>query len=153
MKKGLPWVCSLRTRTSSGSDPFPGPAERRVDELLHPVVVEAADRQAGDTFLPAQVGQVFGERVPASEFGVAVGADDQDPTEATAPDQVHQSLESRPSGPMQVVEDQQHRATLAFLGEPVGEAVEQGQGVGGPAGGIFAQLGGEAGQHPAAQFE
>ena len=72
-----------------------------------------------------QVGEDAGERRPAADLGVAIGAEDQHGRRARAAQHEAEQEERRPVGPVQVVEHQHERAVLGQAREHVVDGGEQ----------------------------
>ena len=96
------------------------------DQARGGVPVEPGQRDPLDEPVAPQVGERAGERVPAAELGLAVGADDHDPGRAGVAQHVGEQPQRRQVGPVQVVEREQHRPAGRF-GEGGGDGLEQAQ--------------------------
>ena len=86
---------------------------------------EAAELEAGEAVVAAEVGEHLGEGVGAGKVALAVGADDEHGGGPPVPKQVAQHEQGRLVGPVQVVEDEQHRARLGGQVEQLGHTLEE----------------------------
>ncbi len=93
-------------------------ARRGGDERLDLLGGEPGQREALDPGRPAQVGEQLAQRMGPVQVGVAVGADDQDPTGLLGPEEVAQEEQRGLARPVQVVEDQHEAVGLCGGGEP-----------------------------------
>ena len=87
-----------------------GGVRRRAGELGHLGGVEAAQRDPRERPVALEVGEDLGQRVVLVELGVAVGAEQQRGAEARRAHEVAAEQQRGAVGPVQVVDDRQHRA-------------------------------------------
>ncbi len=122
-------------------------------ERHHVGVVEAFEREcAHPGRLAVQGAQGLGEGMGDREFGIAVGAENEQPCRGRVGRYVAQQLEARLVGPVQVVEDQDDRVLFARRVEEVDhgavEEVALGFGIRAPGGGQAAEALAESGHQP-----
>ena len=101
-----------------------GHARGRFDEGSDAVVVEAGDEHARDAIQAVQLGERVIERVAHIRTGLAVRRDEAASQRRRGTEPVQQELKRRPAGPLQVVEQEQHRRVRARVDEQVGRGLE-----------------------------
>jgi hypothetical protein len=101
-----------------------GTAGGLFDDGRHADVIQAAERQPLHTALAAEVGHDLDQRMVVREFGVPVGAEDED-APAAGPDDVAEQQQRRLGRPLEVVEHQQHRFVGRGGREPGRHSVEE----------------------------
>ncbi len=93
-----------------------GRVDRVAGELLDQVddvaLAEPAQGQARHARLPEEVAEELAPGVVGGDVGVAVGPEDHQPAPGRRADQVPEQEQRRPVGPVQVVEDHEHRTVL-----------------------------------------
>ena len=103
-------------------DPLPG---QPVQQLADLVPDQRGQGQSGDLGQPGQVGQQRAQRVSPMQIVGPVAAENGDPSRAQRPGQECQQSPGARVGPVQVLQNQQHRAGLAEPGQQPVHRLEQ----------------------------
>ena len=107
MKKGLPAGLVVNRLGELGRRTVDARGE--LDVLGDPPRVEPAQRHPAYSLDAEQLAERLGQRVVAPELDVAIGADQQEAAVCQAPSDKSQQQQRRLVGPVQIVEDEDHR--------------------------------------------
>ena len=96
----------------------------RLDQRSDAAPVEALERHPLVQAVAPQVGQELDQRVPGGDVHVPVGPQDEQRGLVLRAHNVPQELERRSIGPVEVVEDEQHRGPVTGFGQQRGDRLE-----------------------------
>ena len=83
----------------------------------HPSVVETAEIDPPDSVQPAEGGQGLDQRLGVGQFAVPIGPEHDQPHGYVGGGQVPKQLQAALVGPLEVVENKDHRLVFAHQGE------------------------------------
>ena len=102
-----------------------GPAQDRLDEVLHRLAVEWSQVDPAHPFGAQELRQEWRRRVAAMEFVSSVGRQQEQRFIAKIPDQEAQEITGRGVGPVDVLQDEDDGSPLCRLTEDREHGVEQ----------------------------